>query len=254
MPEKRIIPCLDIMNGKVVKGVNFENLADVGDPVEIAKRYEKQRADEVVFLDIIATHEGRGTNRELFERAARELSIPLTIGGGVRTTGDFRRILSCGADKVSVSSAAVEYPMLISEASAQFGKRRVIVAIDAKKVNARYNVFVKGGRENTGLDLIEWAKKCENLGAGEILLTSMDGDGTRNGYDIAMTAAVVSSVNIPVIASGGCGSIDDIIDVFKQTGCDAALVASLFHYGIATVNDVKLEMERNGIPCRISRD
>ena len=254
MSEKRIIPCLDIMNGKVVKGVNFVNLADVGDPVEIAQRYERQCADEIVFLDITATHEGRETNRELFERAARELSIPLTIGGGVRTTGDFRRILSSGVDKVSVSSGAVANPTLISEASAQFGKRRVIVAIDAKKADARYNVFVKGGRENTGLDLIDWAKKCENLGAGEILLTSMDADGTKNGYDIEMTAAVVSSVSIPVIASGGCGSIGDIIDVFKRTGCDAALVASLFHYGMATVNDVKLEMERNGIPCRISKD
>ena len=251
MPEKRIIPCLDIMNGKVVKGVNFVNLADVGDPVEIAKRCEEQSADEIVFLDITATHEGREMNRELFERTARELSIPLVVGGGVRSIDDFRRILSSGASKVSASSAAVANPTLISEASAEFGRQRVVVAIDGKKMNGGYNVFVKGGRENTGLDLIEWAKKCENLGAGEVLLTSMDADGTKNGYDIAMTAAVVNSVSIPVIASGGCGSIGDIIDVFKQTGCDAALVASLFHYGMATVNDVKLEMERNGIPCRI---
>ena len=251
MSEKRIIPCLDIMDGKVVKGVNFENLADIGDPVEIAKRYEQQYADEIVFLDINATHEGRETNRALFARAARELSIPIIVGGGVRTTGDFRRIFSCGVKKVSINSSAVENPTLISEASAVFGKRRVIVAIDGKKVGNDFKVFVKGGRENTGLDLVEWAKKCEHLGAGEILLTSMDADGTKRGYDIAMTTAVVSSVSIPVIASGGCGSIDDIIGVFRRTGCDAALVASLFHYGAAAVNEVKLEMERNGIPCLI---
>ena len=254
MSEKRIIPCLDIMNGNVVKGVNFENLTDVGDPVEIARRYEEQCADEIVFLDITATHEGRETSRELFARAARELSIPLVIGGGVRSMEDFRKIFSCGAQKVSISSAAVANPALISEASAEFGRQRVVVAIDGKKVNGGYNVFIKGGRENTGLDLIEWAKKCERLGAGEILLTSMDADGTQNGYDVAMTKPVVNSVSIPVIASGGCGSTDHIIDVFKQTGVAAALVASLFHYGMATVNDVKLEMRRNGIPCRISKD
>jgi cyclase len=242
------------MNGKVVKGVNFVGLTDVGDPVEIAKRYELQCADEVVFLDITATYDRRDTDRELFDRAARELSIPVTVGGGVRTIDDFRKILACGADKVSINSAAVADPTLISEASAEFGSQCVVVAIDGKKIDDGYNVFVKGGRENTGLDLIEWATRCEKLGAGEILLTSMDADGTKNGYDIAMTTAVVNCVSIPVIASGGCGSIDDIIDVFKRTDCDAALVAGLFHYGTATVNDVKLEMERNGIPCRILRD
>jgi len=242
------------MNGKVVKGVNFTNMADIGDPVEAAKRYEQQGADEVVFLDITATHERRETDCSMFERAARELSIPVAVGGGIRTIDDFRKILSCGADKVSINSAAVADPRLISEASAEFGKQCVIVAIDGKKVDEGYKVFVKGGRENTGLDLAEWAKTCEKLGAGEILLTSMDADGTQNGYDIEMTATVVRCVSIPVIASGGCGSIGDIIDVFGRTDCDAALAASLFHYGMATVNDVKLEMERNGIPCRELRD
>lgn len=251
MLKKRIVPCLDIMNGKVVKGVNFVGLTDVGDPVQIAKRYEEQCADEVVFLDITATYEERDSIYELIETAASELSIPLTVGGGIRTIADFRKILACGADKVSINSSAVANPNLISEGSKEFGKQCVVVAIDGKKIGDSYKVFVKGGRENTGLDLIEWVKKCEELGAGEILLTSMDGDGTQNGYDIAMTKAVCDAVSIPVIASGGCGKISDIIDVFEKTNCDAALVASLFHYGHATVNDVKLEMERNGIPCRM---
>jgi len=241
---------LDIKDGKVVKGVNFVNLTDVGDPVEISKHYEQQGADEIVFLDITATHEGRETVYGLIERAAKELSTPVAVGGGIRSAQDCRKILACGADKVSLSSAAVANPKLIREASLEFGKERVVVAIDAKKVGDRYHVFVKGGREDTGIDLINWAKQCENLGAGEILLTSMDGDGTQNGYDIAMTSLLVKSVGIPVIASGGCGEIEDIIEVFKQTGCAAALAASLFHYGKATVNDVKSEMERHGITCR----
>ena len=245
--KKRIIPCLDIMNGKVVKGVNFVDLIDVGDPVEIAKNYEKQCADEVVFLDITASYENRDTIYDLIKRAASELSIPLTVGGGIRTIEDFRKILSCGADKVSINSSAVVNPDLITEASREFGKQCVVVAIDGKG----NDVYIKGGREKTNLDLTEWAKKCEHLGAGEILLTSMDGDGTQNGYDIAITQKVVNAVNIPVIASGGCGKISDIIDVFKQTNCDAALVASLFHYGIATVNDVKKEMNKEGILCRL---
>jgi len=251
MLTKRIIPCLDIKDGKVVKGVNFVGLADIGDPVEIAGRYNKQSADEIVFLDITATHERRDTHYALIERAARQLTIPLTVGGGIRTVDDIRKILSCGASKVSVNSAAVVNPELIREASELFGKQCVVVAIDAKKTDGGFKVFVNGGRENTGLDLEAWAKQCEALGAGEILLTSMDGDGTQNGYDIEMTRIAVENVGIPVVASGGCGSISHIIDVFKHTGCDAALVASLFHYGKATVGDVKLEMERNGIPCRI---
>ncbi|GHT50814.1 imidazole glycerol phosphate synthase subunit HisF [Endomicrobiia bacterium] len=254
MLKKRIIPCLDIANGKVVKGVNFVDLVDVGDPVEIAKQYEQQCADEVVFLDITATYENRDIIYDLIRRAARELSIPLAIGGGIRTVDDFRKILSCGADKVTINSSAVANPNLIRKASEEFGKQCVVVAIDGKLLDNQYKVFVEGGRKNTGLDLVEWAKKCEILGAGEILLTSMDGDGTQNGYDIAMTNAVCNSVNIPVIASGGCGSIDDIIDVFRKTSCDAALVASLFHYAMATVSDVKIQMERSDIPCRILMD
>ena len=210
MLRKRIIPCLDIKNAKVVKGTNFVDLEDVGDPVDFAKMYEQQCADEVVFLDITASYEERDIIKDIIEKGAEKLSIPLTVGGGIRTIEDFREILKCGADKVSI----------------------------------------KGGRENTGIDLIKWAKECEELGAGEILLTSMDADGTKKGYDIPMVKAVVENVNIPVIASGGCGSIEDIIEVFKQTDCDAALVASLFHYNQATIEQVKVELEKNGISVR----
>jgi cyclase len=246
---KRIIPCLDIKDGKVVKGVNFVNLTDVGDPVEISKHYQQQGADEIVFLDITATYENRDTVYELIERAAKELSIPVTVGGGLRSVDDCRKIIASGADKVSLSSAAVAKPGLIREVSLALGKERVVVAIDAKRDGKFYYVFVKGGRHDTGIDLLDWARDCEILGAGELLLTSMDGDGTQDGYDIAMTKLLVENVSIPVIASGGCGKIEDIIEVFKQTGCSAALAASLFHYGKATVGDVKHEMERQGIPC-----
>lgn len=252
--KKRIIPCLDITDGRVVKGINFVDLVDVGDPVEIAKRYEEQCADEVVFLDITATYENRDTTYALIERAASELSIPLTVGGGVRSVEDFRRILNCGADKVSINSSAVFNPQLIYDAAEEFGRQCVVVAIDSKKIDERYAVYVKGGREKTELNLIDWVNRCQELGAGEILLTSMDKDGTKDGYDTAMINAICEEIRIPVIASGGCGRIGDIIDVFKQTDCDAALVASLFHYGMATIEDVKLEMERSGIPCRILRD
>jgi cyclase len=248
-PKAKIIPCLDIKNGRVVKGVNFVGLNDVGDPVEIAKRYEQQGADEIVFLDITATYENRDTVFELISRAAKEMTVPVTVGGGIRSVDNFRRMLECGADKVSIGSAAVYNPELICEVSAIFGKRRVVIAVDAKKVENNYHVFIKGGREDTGIDLLEWAKKCEALGTGEILLTSMDADGVQTGYDIAMTKALVECVRIPVTASGGCGKIEDIIEVFEQTGCAAALAASLFHYGKATVGDVKAEMERRGIPC-----
>ncbi len=252
MLAKRIIPCLDIKNGQVVKGVNFVGLVDIGDPVEIAKRYDEQCADEVVFLDITATHENRDIIKDLIERAASELSIPLTVGGGIRTIDDFRMILSSGADKVSVNSAAIKNPQLIKEASDEFGVQCVVVAIDAKKREdeSGYDVYIAGGRINTGIDLIDWAKQCEQLGAGEILLTSMDKDGTRDGFDIDMLNAVLEVVSIPVIASGGCGGIDSIVDVFKQTNCDAALAASLFHYGEATIDEVKKECYQNNIPVR----
>lgn len=248
---KRIIPCLDIKDDKVVKGIHFVGLKEVGDPVELAKNYEAQCADEIVFLDITASYENRETIYELIGRAARELSIPLTVGGGIRTLDDFRKILQHGADKVSINSSAIANPQLIAEAAQEFGVQCVVVAIDAKqRTDGGYDVYVKGGRENTGLDLIEWVTTCERLGAGEILLTSMDKDGTKSGYDIKMLNAVCQAVNIPVIASGGCGSIADIVDVFKETKSDAALVASLFHYGEATVDEVKQELVKNKIPAR----
>lgn len=252
MLAKRIIPCLDIKNGKVVKGVNFVGLQDVGDPVELAKRYDLQCADEVVFLDITATYENRDIIRDLIERGASELSIPLAVGGGIRTIDDFRMILSSGADKVSVNSAAIKNPQLIKEASDEFGVQCVVVAIDAKQRENQsgYDVYIAGGRENTGIDLIEWVKQCEALGAGEILLTSMDRDGTRDGFDIDMLNAVLEVVSIPVIASGGCGGIEDIVEVFEKTNCDAALAASLFHYGEATIDQVKEECVKHNIPVR----
>lgn len=252
MLAKRIIPCLDIKNGKVVKGVNFVGLQDVGDPVELAKRYDLQCADEVVFLDITATYENRDIIRDLIERGASELSIPLAVGGGIRTIDDFRMILSSGADKVSVNSAAIKNPQLIKEASDEFGVQCVVVAIDAKQREDQsgYDVYIAGGRENTGLDLVEWAQECERLGAGEILLTSMDKDGTRDGFDIDMLNAVLDVVSIPVIASGGCGGIEDIVEVFEKTNCDAALAASLFHYGEATIDEVKAECAKHNIPVR----
>ena len=251
MLRKRIIPCLDIKNGEVVKGINFIDLTNIGDPVQYAKIYEKQCADEIVFLDITASVYERNILKEIIEEGANELRIPLTVGGGIRTIDDFRKILKSGADKVSINSAAVKNPNLITMASKEFGKQCVVVAIDGKRdENGKFKVYIKGGSENTGLDLVEWAKKCEQLGAGEILLTSMDMDGTKKGYDFEMTNEVVRNVNIPVIASGGCGSIQDIIDVFKKTDCDAALVASLFHYKEATINEVKKELEKNNISVR----
>lgn len=252
MLAKRIIPCLDIKDGKVVKGVNFVGLKDVGDPIEIAKRYDQQCADEVVFLDITATYEERDIIKDLIQRGASELSIPLTVGGGIRTIDDFRMILSCGADKVSVNSAAIKNPQFIKEASDEFGVQCVVVAIDAKQREDKtgYDVYIAGGRQNTGLDLLNWAKQCESLGAGEILLTSMDKDGTRDGFDIDMLNAVIEAVSIPVIASGGCGGIEDIVDVFEKTNCDGALAASLFHYGEATIDEVKEECAKHHIPVR----
>ncbi len=255
MLAKRIIPCLDIKDGKVVKGINFVGLQDVGDPVELAKKYDLQCADEIVFLDITATYEDRGIIKDLIQRGASELSIPLAVGGGIRTLDDFRMILSSGADKVSVNSAAIKNPQLIKEASDEFGVQCVVVAIDAKQRadKSGYDVYIAGGRENTGLDLIEWAKTCESLGAGEILLTSMDRDGTRDGFDIDMLKAVIKEVSIPVIASGGCGGIEDIVEVFQKTDCDGALAASLFHYGEATIEQVKVECEKHNIPVRRNR-
>lgn len=252
MLAKRIIPCLDIKDGMVVKGVNFVGLKNVGDPIEIAKRYDEQCADEVVFLDITATYENRDIIKDLIQRAASELSIPLTVGGGIRTLDDFRMILSSGADKVSINSAAILNPQLIQQAADEFGVQCVVVAIDAKMRDDRsgYDVYMAGGRKNTGLDLITWVQQCEQLGAGEILLTSMDKDGTRDGFDINMLNAVLDVVSIPVIASGGCGNQEDIVEVFEKTNCDGALAASLFHYQEATIDDVKALCASHHIPVR----
>ena len=252
MFTKRIIPCLDVHNGRVVKGVNFVNLKDAGDPVEIAAAYDALGADELVFLDITASSDSRNIVVDMVRRVAQKVFIPFTVGGGIRTVEDFRMLLREGADKISINSSAINTPQLISDAADKFGSQCVVVAIDAKKRDDQsgWDVYVKGGRENTGLDLIEWVTKCENLGAGEVLLTSMDADGTKAGYDLDMLNAVCNAVDIPVIASGGCGSIQDIIEVFEKTDVDAALVASLFHFNEATVEEVRNECRKHGINVR----
>ena len=251
MYAKRIIPCLDIKDGRVVKGVNFVDLRDAGDPVEVAAAYSREGADEVVFLDITATHEGRATVVDLAARVAEQLSIPFTVGGGIRTVEDFHDILRQGADKISINSAAIERPGLISEAAERFGSQCVVVAIDARRrEGGGWDVYKHGGRLNTGLDALEWAVRAEKLGAGEILLTSMDCDGTKAGYDLELTAAVSERVGIPVIASGGCGSLEHFAQVFAETDCDAALAASLFHFGELTVPQVKEYLRKRKIPVR----
>lgn len=252
MPAKRIIPCLDVKDGKVVKGINFVGIREVGDPVDCAVEYDRQGADEIVFLDITATNEGRGTMVDVVRNTAKNVFVPLTVGGGIRTTEDFRELLLAGADKVSVNSAAVRRPQLLSEAASKFGRQCVVLAIDAKKISeGNYHVFVNGGRIDTGIDLIQWAKTGEKAGAGEILLTSMDADGTKNGFDIPMLQAVCKSVGIPVIASGGCGTVGHFARVFEETDTDAALAASIFHYGDLTVNQVKAALQRRCIPVRM---
>ncbi len=252
MLAKRIIPCLDVRDGKVVKGINFIGIKEVGDPVECAIEYDKQGADEIVFLDITATHEGRGTMLDVVRRTAKNVFVPLTVGGGIRSAEDFRELLLAGADKVSVNSAAIRNPSIISEAASRFGNQCVVVAIDGKKTAPdKYNVYVNGGRIDTGLDVVQWAIEAEKLGAGEILLTSMDADGTKEGFDIDMLNAVCNVVNIPVIASGGCGQLSHFTELFRETSADAALAASIFHYGELTVNQVKTELRNNGLPVRL---
>ncbi|MFD3446208.1 imidazole glycerol phosphate synthase subunit HisF [Microbacteriaceae bacterium 4G12] len=252
MLTKRIIPCLDVKNGRVVKGVNFVGLADVGDPVEIAALYNKAGADELVFLDITATHEGRGTMIDVVERTAAQVFIPLTVGGGISTAQDMYHLLRAGADKVSLNSAAVSQPQLIADGAKQFGVQCMVVAIDAKKVaKGKWHVFINGGRIDTGLDALQWAQTVEQLGAGEILLTSMDADGTKKGYDLELTEAVTKAVNIPVIASGGCGNNSHIVEVFQQTSAAAALAASIYHYGETTIEETKRELQRAKIEVRI---
>ena len=251
MLAKRIIPCLDVRDGKVVKGVNFVGIKEVGDPVELAKQYSDANADEIVFLDITASHEGRSTMLDVVRRTAEVVFVPLTVGGGIRTIDDVRDTLRAGSDKVGINSAAVRTPELINEAAAMFGRQCIGCAVDAKRMDdGSWHVVINGGRIDTGKELIAWVKELEERGAGEILLTSMDADGTKAGYDLEMTKAVCDAVHIPVIASGGAGSIDDFAQVFEETGCDAALAASLFHYGELTIDEVKDAMRARGIAAR----
>ncbi|HEX2605244.1 MAG TPA: imidazole glycerol phosphate synthase subunit HisF [Oxalicibacterium sp.] len=250
---KRIIPCLDVTAGRVVKGINFLELRDAGDPVEIARRYDEQGADEITFLDITATSDGRDLMLNIIESVASQVFIPLTVGGGVRSVEDVRRLLNAGADKISVNSSAISNPQLVADAAQKYGSQCIVVAIDAKKsADGRWEVFTHGGRKATGLDAVEWAKKMESLGAGEILLTSMDRDGTKSGFDLPLTRAVSDAIRIPVIASGGVGGLQDLADGVKQGHADAVLAASIFHYGQHTVPEAKRFMAEQGIPMRLA--
>ena len=253
MFTKRIIPCLDCNNGRVVKGTNFVNLRDAGDPVEVAKEYDKAGADELVFLDITATSDGRNTTVELVREVAKKVFIPFTVGGGIRTVDDFKLLLREGADKISVNSAAIANPTLISEAADKFGSQCVVVAIDAKKRadGSGWDVYRAGGRVNTGLDAVTWAKEAYRLGAGEILLTSMDCDGTKAGYDLELTKAITDSVSIPVIASGGAGTVEHFFDAFDKANADAVLAASLFHYKELEIIELKKYLAQKGISVRL---
>ena len=253
MFTKRIIPCLDVNDGRVVKGVNFVNLIDAGDPVAIAEAYDKAGADELVFLDITASSDARNTVADMVRKVAEKVFIPFTVGGGIRTVDDFKAILREGADKVSVNSAAIMRPELISEAADKFGSQCVVVAIDAKRRahDSGWNIYKNGGRVDVGIDAVEWARKVDKLGAGEILLTSMDCDGTKAGYDIELTREVASNVSIPVIASGGAGNMEHFYDAFTEGMADAALAASLFHYKEMEINDLKQYLSDKGIPIRL---
>jgi cyclase len=252
---KRIIPCLDVENGRVVKGVNFVDIRDAGDPVEIAMRYNDQGADEICFLDITATHEGRDTTVHTVEQIAEHVFIPLTVGGGIRSVEDIRTMLNAGADKVSINSAAIHNPELVREAAQRFGSQCIVVAIDAKRVDdvdglPRWEIFTHGGRKPTGIDAVTWAVKMADLGAGEILLTSMDRDGTKNGFELGVTRAITDAVEIPVIASGGVGTLDHLVDGVIKGGADAVLAASIFHFGEYTVPQAKAYMAARGIEVR----
>lgn len=253
---KRIIPCLDVENGRVVKGVNFVDIRDAGDPVEIAQRYNEQGADEVTFLDITASHEGRETTVHTVEKIAREVFIPLTVGGGIRKVEDIRLMLNAGADKVSINTAAIHEPELVRRAAQRFGSQCIVVAIDAKQVDdvdgqPRWEIFTHGGRKPTGIDAVAWAVKMAELGAGEILLTSMDRDGTKNGFDLGVTRAISDAVSIPVIASGGVGNLDHLVDGVLDGGADAVLAASIFHFGEFTVPEAKAYMATRGVEVRL---
>ena len=253
---KRIIPCLDVDNGRVVKGVNFVDIRDAGDPVEVAIRYNEQGADEITFLDITASHEGRDTTVHTVEKIAEEVFIPLTVGGGIRSLQDIRTMLNAGADKVSINTAAIHNPELVREAAERFGSQCIVVAIDAKRVadvngQPRWELFTHGGRRETGIDAVAWAVRMAQLGAGEILLTSMDRDGTKNGFELGVTRAITDAVEIPVIASGGVGSLDHLVDGILLGGADAVLEASIFHFGEFTVPEAKAYMAARGIEVRL---
>ncbi len=251
MLAKRIIPCLDVKDGRVVKGINFVKLRDAGDPVENARIYEEQEADELTFLDITASYEGRRAMLEVVKRTAEQVFMPITVGGGIKSLEDIRLLLKAGADKVSINTAAVKDPNLIKEAAERFGSQCIVVAIDAKRTEKSWEVYIYGGRTPTGIDALRWAKKVESLGAGEILLTSMDRDGTEKGYDIKLTRAVADLVDIPVIASGGAGTLEHLYEVFSQTGASAALAASIFHYRKYSVLEVKRYLKKMGVAVRI---
>ena len=253
---RRIIPCLDVDKGRVVKGVRFVDIRDAGDPVEIARRYNEQGADEITFLDITASHEGRDTTLRTVERMASEVFIPLTVGGGVRELADIRNLLNAGADKVAINSAAIQRPEFVREAAERFGTQCIVLAVDAKRTSARgealrWEIFTHGGRRETGIDALEWAARMVDYGAGEILLTSMDRDGTKAGFDLALTRAVSDAIEVPVIASGGVGTLDHLADGIRLGGADAVLAASIFHYGEFTVGQAKAHLAKRGIPVRL---
>ena len=251
MITKRIIPCLDVKNGRVVKGTNFEGLSDVSSPIELAKYYSDNGADELVFYDIAASAEGRGIFTNILTKTAENMFIPLTVGGGINELEDFDRVLKCGADKVSVNSGAIKNPSLVYEAAKRYGSQCVVLSADVKRVDGVFRVFAKGGRENTGMDALEWIKRCTDNGAGEIVLNSIDTDGVKKGFDLEMLAAVCEIVDVPVIASGGAGKIEDFITLFKTLPkVDAGLAASIFHFGEVKINDLKDVMAKNGIPTR----
>ena len=251
MLAKRIIPCLDVKNGQTVKGVNFENLKYAGDPVELAKKYSEEGADELVFLDITATNEGRQTTLKMVEKVAQQVFIPFTVGGGIKSIEDIQNLLLAGADKISLNSAAVNNPSLIEQAANRFGSQCVIIAVDSKKIDDDFYVFINAGKKNTGIKVLDWVKKVEELGAGEILLTSMDADGTQNGFDLSVTKLVSENLNIPVIASGGAGANPQhFVDVFNKANADAALAASIFHFGTLPVPQLKEALKASGISVR----
>ena len=252
MITKRIIPCLDVRNGRVVKGVNFESVRDVSSPVELGKYYSENGADELVFYDITASYENRGLFTDILRQVAQTIFIPLTVGGGINTLDDFDRVLKCGADKVSVNSGAIKNPKLISDAAKRYGNQCVVLSADVKRVNGEFKIFANGGRVNTDIDAVEWIKKAESDGAGEIVVNSIDTDGVKNGFDIPMLSAVNSAVSIPVIASGGAGSISDFVELFRKIPqIDAGLAASVFHFGEIDIKELKQELKRNNINVRI---